>query len=418
GFKRYVLRNNMDIRPNDQLTIKFDVSLTNSNRLQIANEGTIWNYLGRMPTNIPIRRNGLWSEGWVSNNPVAFIAEGGNRKANNIELLGNLSVNYRPVEWLSLTGVVAPRYRTRNNHAFVKSVMTYNDDGTEAGVANTFTELTETGTRYYFGNYQFLASASKDWNGHSVQFMAGTSRESYDEKYLMGYRRNFTYDTYEVLAAGADNETKDNSGTHDQWLLVSAFGRINYDFKDRYLFEANLRYDGTSRFIAQNRWAAFPSFSVGWRISEEVFMEDARRYVNQLKLRGAWGKLGNQNIGGSYYPFAETLAVGSISMAENVYQLVTLNTMSNPDLRWEETTMTGVGLDATLFNRFSITADWYRKITDGILLTLYTSQLTGLNAPFQNAAKVKNTGWEISARYDNQWGDFRLGLGVNLSDVK
>src|SRR5690606_37343343 len=216
----------------------------------------------------------------------------------------------------------------------------------------------------------------------------------------------------------ADNETKDNNGTHDQWLLVSAFGRFNYDFKDRYLFEANLRYDGTSRFIAQNRWAAFPSFSAGWRISEESFMENARRYVNQLKLRGSWGKLGNQNIGTSYYPFAETLAVGSISMAEQIYQLVTLNTMSNPDLKWEETTMTGIGLDATLFNRFSITADWYRKHTDGILLTLYTSQLTGLNAPFQNAAKVKNTGWEVSARYDNQWGDFRLGLGVNLSDVK
>ncbi|QNL52007.1 SusC/RagA family TonB-linked outer membrane protein [Olivibacter sp. SDN3] len=418
GFKRYILRNNMDVDVNDKLTLKLDMALTNSDRLQIANEGTIWNYLGRMPTNIPIRRNGNWSEGWVNNNPVAFIDEGGNRKVNNIEFFGNLNITYKPATWLSLTGIVAPRYQTRNTHNFVKSVMTYNDDGTEAGAANTFTALTETGYRYYFGNYQFLATASKEWADHTFKFLLGASRETYDEKYLMGYRRDFTYDTYEVLTAGADNETKDNDGTHAQWLLVSTFGRFNYDYKDRYLFEANFRYDGTSRFINKNRWAFFPSFSAAWRLSEEPFMANTKQVVNQLKWRASWGKLGNQNIGSSYYPFTETLAVGSISMAERIYQLVTLNTMANPDLRWEETGMVGVGLDATLFKKWSFTADWYRKNTDGILLTLYTSQLTGLNAPYQNAAKVRNTGWEFATRYDNQWGDFNLGVGLNISDVK
>lgn len=417
GYKRYIVRNNMDIRPNDKLSVKLDLSLTNSNRLQIANEGDIWNYLGRMPTNIPIKRNGLWSEGWVNKNPVAFIEEGGDRTVNNIEFFGNLNVNYKPLKWLSITGIVAPRYRTRNTHTFTKSVMTYNDDGTEAGAANTYTDLTETGYRYFFGNYQFLAATSNTWNNHTFKLMVGTSRETYDEKYLMGYRRNFTYDTYEVLTAGADDETKDNDGTQAQWLLVSGFGRFNYDYKDRYLFEANFRYDGTSRFINKNRWAFFPSFSGAWRISEEPFMADNKHVVDQLKLRASWGKLGNQNIGSSYYPFTETLAVGSISMADKIYQLVTLNTMANPDLKWEETTMTGVGLDAVLFNRWSFTADWYRKNTDGILLTLYTSQLTGLNAPYQNAAKVRNTGWEVSTRYDNQWGDFKLGVGLNVSDV-
>src|SRR5690606_6689972 len=161
----------------------------------------------------------------------------------------------------------------------------YNDDGTEAGAANPFTDLTETAYRYFFGNYQFIASASQSWNDHNVSLMAGASRETYDEKYLMGYRRNYTYDTYEVLTAGANDATKDNDGTQDQWLLVSTFGRFNYDYKSRYLFEANIRYDGTSRFIGRNRWAAFPSFSAGWRISEEPFMENARNYVDQLKLR-------------------------------------------------------------------------------------------------------------------------------------
>lgn len=418
GFERYVFRNNMDITPNDKLSIKMDLSFSNSDRLQIANESDVWNYLGRMPTNIPIRRNGLWSEGWVKINPVAQIEEGGNKKTNNIELLGNLSVDVKPVKGLTLTGVFAPRYRTRNVHTFSKSIMTYNDDGSEAGAAYTYTDLTETAYRYFFGNYQFFANAAKEYNNHSFKFMAGTSRETYDEKYLMGYRRNYTYDTYEVLTAGADDETKDNNGTRDQWILVSGFGRFNYDYKDRYLFEANLRHDGSSRFSTDKRWATFPSFSAGWRISEEPFMERTKKFIDQMKIRASWGKLGNQNIGSTYYPYISQLAVGSISMGGQIYQLVTLNDMANPDLRWEETQMTGVGIDFNLFNHFSFTGDWYRKNTDGILMTLYTSQLTGLNAPYQNAAKVRNTGWDFGATYDNEWGDFKLSVELNFSDVK
>ena len=418
NFKRYVFRNNLDIIPSKKFNIKFDIAVTNKNRLQIADEGTIWNYLGRMPTNIPIRYGDLWSDGWVKINPVGYIEDGGNRKTNNLEFWGNLSVNIKPVDWLSITGMVAPRYVTRNSHVFRKSLMTYYEDGSEAGSANTFTDLTETAYRYFYGTYQFQATAQKDFGDHNFSLMAGASRETFDQKYLSGYRRDFTYDTYEVLAAGADNETKDNNSTQDQWLLVSGFGRFNYNFKGKYLFEANMRYDGTSRFIGDNRWAAFPSFSAGWIVSSESFMDNIRPTVNLLKIRGSWGKLGNQNIGSSYYPFAETLSMSSVSMGGQIYQMVTQTTLSNPLLRWEETTMKGLGIDATLFRKLSVTFDWYDKKTDGILLKLNTSQLTGLNAPYQNAAVVSNKGWEFSTRYDDQWGDFKLGIGFNLSDVK
>ncbi len=418
GFKRYVFRNNMDIKPNDKVSIKIDLSFSNSDRLQVAHEGDVWNYLGRMPTNIPITRNGLWSEGWVKINPIGLIEEGGNNKTNNLEFIGNLSLDLKPAKWITISGVVAPRYRTRNVHTFSKSVMTYNDDGTEAGAAYTYTDLSETSYRYLFGNYQLFANAIKEFDNHTFKLMVGTSRETFDEKYLMGYRRDYTYDTYEVLAAGADNETKDNNGTQAQWILVSAFARFNYDYKDRYLFQANIRHDGSSRFSSNNRWATFPSFSAGWRLSEESFMESARDVIDEIKIRASWGKLGNQNIGSTYYPYISQLGIGSISMANQIYQLVTLNDMANPDLRWEETQMTGVGVDISLFDHFTFTGDWYRKNTEGILLTLYISQLSGLNAPYQNAAKVRNTGWDLSAVYDNQWGDFKLSLGLNLSDVR
>lgn len=418
NFKRYTFRNNLDITPSNKFNIKFDIAVTNKNRLQIADEGTIWNYLGRMPTNIPIRYGDNWSDGWVKINPVGYIADGGNRKTNNLEFWGNLSLTYKPVDWLSLTGMFAPRYLTRNVHLFRKSLMTYYEDGSEAGAANTFTELTEAAYRYFYGTYQFQATAQKSFGDHNFSLMGGASRETYDEKYLSGYRRNFTYDTYEVLAAGADNETKDNNGSQNQWLLVSTFGRLNYNFKGKYLFEANLRYDGTSRFIGANQWAAFPSFSAGWLISSEPFMDNIRPTVKMLKLRGSWGKLGNQNIGSSYYPFSEALTLGSVSMGGNIYQMITQTTLSNPALRWEETEMKGLGIDANLFNKLSLTFDWYDKRTDGILLKLNTSQLTGLASPYQNAAVVSNKGWEFSARYDNKWGDFQLGIGFNISDVK
>ncbi len=418
NFKRYIFRNNLDITPSKKFNIRFDVAVTNKDRLQIADEGTIWNYLGRMPTNIPIRNNGLWSDGWVKINPVGYIQDGGNRKTNNLEFYGNLSLNYKPVDWLSLTGMVAPRYLTRNQHTFRKSVMTYYEDGSEAGAANTFTDLTESATRYFYGTYQFQATAQKSFGDHNLSIMAGTSRETYDEKLLSGYRRDFVYDTYEQLTAGADNATKDNNGTQNQWVLVSGFGRLNYDFRGKYLFEANLRYDGTSRFIGDNQWAAFPSFSAGWIISKEDFWDNMSSVVKLLKVRGSWGKLGNQNIGSSYYPFAEALSLSSVSMGGNIYQMITQTTLSNPNLRWEETVMKGIGVDANLFNKLSLTFDWYDKRTDGILLKLNTSQLTGLAPPYQNAAVVSNKGWEVSARYDDRFGDFQLGIGVNVSDVK
>lgn len=416
-FKRYTFRNNLDITPSDKFRIKFDIAVTNKNRNQIADEGTVWSYLGRMPTNIPIRNNGLWSDGWVKVNPVGFIQDGGNRRTNNLELFGNLSLTYKPVNWLTLSGMYAPRYITNNVHHFTKSVMTYYEDGSQAGAANTFTDLRETSQRYLYGTYQFQATAVKSFGDHNFSLLGGASRETYDEKSLMGYRRGFIYDNYEVLSAGANDGTKDNTSTHAQWLLVSTFGRFNYDYQGKYLFEANMRYDGTSRFTGDNRWAVFPSFSAGWLISKESFLQDVKA-ISMLKLRASWGKLGNQNIGSSYYPFSETMTLGSVSMNGQIYQMISQTTLSNPNLRWEETEMKGVGLEALLFNKLSFGFDYYDKTTDGILLKLNTSQLTGLNPPFQNAAIVSNKGWEISLGYQERIGDFKFGINANLSDVK
>lgn len=249
----------------------------------------------------------------------------------------------------------------------------------------------------------------------------GAERNTYDYKYLKAYREVFDYPQYDQITAGGLTNLA-NDGYRYQWALQSYFGRVNYNYKDRYLLEANIRIDGSSRFRKENRWGYFPSVSGAWRISEEAFMKDAKDVVSQLKLRASYGTLGNQNMAGSdaaqYYPTSPNLDLGFIGMNDNIYPLVTLNTMANPDIKWETTTITDIGVDLTLFDKLNITADWYRKTTDGILMTLSLPLVNGFGAPYQNAGEVRNTGWEIGIGYNNQWGDFSFGVNANLSDVK
>ena len=151
-------------------------------------------------------------------------------------------------------------------------------------------------------------------------------------------------------------------------------------------------------------------------------MENAKHILDGLKIRASYGTLGNQNLAGgdaaSYYPTTPNLALGHISMNGTPASLVTLNTLANPDIKWETTTMLDVGVDVTLFSKLNITADWYRKETKDILMKLDMPLGIGLNAPYQNAGKVRNTGWEVSVGYNNQWRDFSFGVQANLSDVK
>ena len=147
-------------------------------------------------------------------------------------------------------------------------------------------------------------------------------------------------------------------------------------------------------------------------------MKPLSKTVNNLKVRASWGKLGNQNIGSNYYPTIQKLSTGTISMNDKMYSTATLSTLANTDLTWETSTMTDIGLDATLFGCLNITADWYYKTTDGILMKLDIPNIIGFGAPYQNAGKVKNVGWELAVTYRKQLGDWNLELGANLSDVK
>lgn len=422
-FQRYSFRNNADVKFNDKLSMKLDVSFSNGDRKYSPYQGTIFNYMNTRPSDIPcIYSTGLYNGlGLQGNNPLALMLEGGQNKANRLNFSGAVTLVYEPAKWVTLQGMLAPRYATTNSHNWKKSVTTYQDpEGTGTLSSQPYHTLTESGTRAFYGNYNFLTTFKHNFSGHDLKLILGAERNTYDYKYLAAYRQDFNYD-YDQIDVG---EIKDmtNGGHQYEWSVQSFFGRLNYNYKERYLLEANLRIDGSSRFSKSNRWGYFPSVSGAWRLSEEPFMENVKHVLDAVKIRASYGTLGNQNLAGgdaaSFYPTTQNLATGQISMNDNLYPLVTLNTMANPDITWETTTMFDVGVDLSFFNKLNITADWYRKNTKDILMKLDMPLGIGLNAPYQNAGKVRNTGWELSIGYNNRWRDFSFGVQANVADVK
>jgi TonB-linked SusC/RagA family outer membrane protein len=276
----------------------------------------------------------------------------------------------------------------------------------------------------YSNLYSYL-NYNHSFGGHSIKAQAGYSIEQSKYQYLKGYRKEFTDPSLRELNAGSPS-IQSAEGTGNQWGLMSYFGRLNYNFKERYLLEGNVRYDGSTKFDTNNRWGVFPSFSAGWRVTEEPFVKQLNiAWLNNFKLRGSWGKLGNQNIvinGYSQnYPYQALLnltgnySFDNSSLSSGVAQTA----LNNPVIQWETVTMTDVGLDMTLFRNFNLTADWYKKRTSNILRQSQVTAIVGLSAPTINDGIVDNTGVELGLSYGNTitggaLSGFTYNLGVNV----
>ena len=275
------------------------------------------------------------------------------------------------------------------------------------------------GRRFYTNLYSYLKyDLSLVDNAHNFSLMVGYNQESEKYETLNAYRKDFAFDL-PVLNAGGTADWS-NSGGEEEWAIQSLFGRFNYDFKERYLFEANMRYDGTSRISDENRWGVFPSFSVAWRATEEEFIKNLNlNWLNNFKLRGSWGQLGNQNIGlypyqamisgVDDYPFTKTSDGVIIGYQQTAY--------ANRNIKWETTTITDIGFDLQVFDGLSVTFDWYKKTTDDILRSSQVSSLLGLSAPTVNNGSVENKGIEIALNYANMvkggtFRGFRYNAGV------
>jgi len=263
---------------------------------------------------------------------------------------------------------------------------------------------------------QLLVNYDKQISKHLIHVLGGFSRQIFNSNLLQAYRDNLANNyLFELNAASPSNST--NAGTADENKLESYFGRLNYSFNEKYLFEANLRYDGSSRFSSKNRFGLFPSVSMGWKISNEEFFKRSFPFVNQLKFRGSWGKLGNQSIGN--YPYQQLIALNqNMAYGGTLNAGAAVTTIANADITWETTRTTDIGFDLSLLNnRFSLTVDYFDKKTSDILYNVSSSYLLGAIPSVQNAGEVGNKGWDIDLSYKGKVGDFNYGISTNMSFV-
>lgn len=256
-------------------------------------------------------------------------------------------------------------------------------------------------------NYEF------DLKQHNFKFLAGTSYENYRKDQFDATAKNMnSNDFYSFNYYDASEAT--NTTLNDQvqpWSMMSYFGRFNYNYADRYLFEANIRYDGSSRLSPSKRWKAFPSVSAAWRINqEEWFKVD---WVSNLKVRASWGQLGNGAVLG-LYDYIPTISQSTTYITEKSYYQ---DQLASKDKTWETIETTNIGIDLGLLNgRLNTSFDYYWKYNNDMLSNLQLPHTIGINVPAVNVGKLKTWGWEFEIKWNDRIGDFKYQIAFNLSD--
>ncbi len=248
-----------------------------------------------------------------------------------------------------------------------------------------------------------------------ISILLGQSYERFTDGFFTAYNEGYLNNDLFELNAGSSNPAV--SGTGSESRLTSYFGRINYALKDKYLFEGNFRYDGSSRFAKGNQWGFFPSVSAGWRLNEEPFLKEIS-WIDQLKIRSSWGQLGNERIG--LFRYADLVSLGQdYSFGGSVNPGTAVLVDNEKDISWETTTITNLGLDAAFFEgRLSASLEYFLKTTNDVLRPVgIPSQVGALGGPIRNIGKVENDGLEIALGYRNTVGNFRYELSGNLTYI-
>ncbi|AGB28936.1 TonB-linked outer membrane protein, SusC/RagA family [Prevotella dentalis DSM 3688] len=319
-----------------------------------------------------------------------------------------------PLEGLSLTGKMGGNYYTAYDKTY--NANTYFDATKTVGPAslnvysanNTYTDM------------EAYAKYDREFGRHALSALLGTSVECTKDRDLNGYRNTFPNNYLYELSSGDASTATNNSGL-SEYALISYFGRVNYAYAGRYLLEANVRYDGSSRFAKGHRWGIFPSVSAGWRVSEESFWKKAAisNVVDYLKLRASYGVLGNQNIG--VYPYQQTYTLGyDYPLGGTLQSGAAMTTYLNQDITWEKTAVTDFGIDFNLFSsRLTATIDYFYKYTSDILAPVEVSSIMGMSVGQSNVGAVSNKGIEASLAYHGKIGkDFTFSISPNFTWIK
>jgi TonB-linked SusC/RagA family outer membrane protein len=420
NFNKITLRNNSDLKWN-RFSAGLIVGLTyektdSPTSLAVGNLGAIINAVNRQNPTVPIKdANGNWNVTATNdtNNPVRQAAEGGLDNSLNYNVLLNMNISYRLIDNLMIKFTNGINYTSNYDNAF-NNQLTWST-GMITGPNNS------TMSNYLDVHYmqQLDLSYNKIFGKHHIAAIVGGQQELETYNYQYMFRMNYINNTLGSMQLG-DITGKDNSSTSYSWALKGLFGRLNYDYNQKYLLEFDFREDGSSRLSPGKNWDFFPSISGGWRISQESFMSSFKPVISELKLRGSYGRLGNQNMPGAnnnalYY--RDKSIVGPNGNAyvfgNSIINAMGLLQSPNNTCTWEHTAITDIALDGALFNNEMIfSLDYFDKITSGMLMTKQVSDVNGGGSYIANIGKMRNNGIEITLGTIKH---FSNGLILNLN---
>ena len=386
-------------------------------------KGSLWSAMKNEPDrniNQPTKSgpNDPISDTWTDN-IVGWIAYGANQDTRRTNMLFNLNptiivspsielkaeLSYRPVDYFRKRVIPTRKYLSGNWTSLIT---------THTSPSKVFEE-TNHSDLYTVNAY---ANFNKSFGIHNFSGVAGFNQEWYKYRYMSAEGQNILTDNMPVINGTTGNQYASDGWSH--WAIRGAFGRINYNLKDRYLLELNGRYDGTSRFGKDSRFKFFPSASAAWRISEEEFMSSTRDWLDNLKVRASWGALGNQNVATyAYIPEYGSVGYVSFDMGGERPMGITPPGLISPNLTWETATTLDFGLDFNMFgNKLETTFDWYsRKTTDILMDGAKYPAVLGASSPRTNSGTLRTDGWELSVAWrDNLSNGIKYNLGLVLSD--
>lgn len=340
-------------------------------------------------------------------NPV-FVLHNVSRTRNTTDIVANGYAELTILKGLKFRSSLSARLSRQENKDFVPSTI---GAGLSGGAPPRNATLEQsTPESINVSADQLLTYAPEIGNDHKLDFLAGFTAQEETVKNLFGAGNTFPNDLTPFLGSAL---LKSSASNESGWSLLAYIGRVNYSFKDRYLLSASFRREGSSRFGENNKYGNFPAASVGWRVSDEAFMPELK-WLTDLKLRASWGVTGNNNIGN--YSSLSFLNTSNYVVNNNVVSGMVVSSFANAALKWEKSNQLDIGMDLMLFgNKVIITAEYYKKITNDMLLPISIPAVSGFTTSLANIGKVENKGVELAIDYRQKIGKFNLRNSFNIS---
>ena len=407
GLSRYNGRLNIET----QLTKKFKYGVNVAYARNEVKDNAYWTdwileQVMRMPPIYPIKVDGNYNYPSGSNsNSLARLEIGGYSQNSNDDISGSFNGEFDIMDGLKLKGMVGGQLYNNRNHENRQAI---------PGSGDTENHIKEYFDRNENMTSNLILTYDKRIGDHTIGALVGTSYEGGIDKSFQTLRK-VDSPNFDILA-NYQSTNVDDQGWGSDWSIYSAFARLNYNFKERYLFEFNLRNDYSSKFAQGNRSGLFPSLSGAWRISEEPFYTNLGKNLPSFKVRSSWGLVGNNRISDYAYIPSVSISSGGYSFNNNVANVSSVSSV-NTNLKWETTSMFDLGTDIGFFNNsLNFVFDYFRNMTYDILIGLPVPTTFGGGSPIQNAGKVQNQGWEASLTYKFKTGKVEHSLSANVFD--